>query len=99
MFAESLLSSAYQSLFRIIKLVASTLPAALVPSPPGPPPSGYLSITDTRTNLQYEIPIHRNAVEAIRFKEIRAPKDHHHPADKVSAFSGPLPIGPSFHRS
>lgn len=35
--------------------------------------SGTLLVKDSRTNRQYEIPIHRNAVLATDFKKIKAP--------------------------
>lgn len=82
MFIQLLSSTVHEALFSVKSLLASVLPSVMLPSPPGPKPSGFLSITDSRTNRKYEIPIHRNAVDAIRFKEIRAPKDYHHPADK-----------------
>ncbi len=82
MFAEMLSASVTETLFGMKSLLALLLPSTKVPKPRGPKPSGYLNITDSRTNRHYEIPIHHNAVEAIRFKEIKAPKDYHHPADK-----------------
>ena len=82
MFTEMFYSTVNQALFSMKKLLSSVLPSAVSFGPPGPKPSGFLTITDSRTSRKYEIPIHRNAVEAIRFKEIRAPKDYHHPADK-----------------
>jgi len=83
MFVNMLSSTFTQALSSMQSLVASILPSLLSSGPPpGPKPSGFLTITDSRTSRQYDIPIHRNAVEAIRFKEIRAPKDYHHPADK-----------------
>ncbi len=66
----------------IMSLLASVLSSNILPKTPSSKPSGFLAITDSRTNRKYEIPIHRNAVEATRFKEIKAPKDDSHPADK-----------------
>lgn len=79
---DKILSSVVQTLFYVRKFVASSVLSS-IQSPQELPPSGILHITDSRTNRQYKIPIQRNAVEAVRFKEIRAPKDHHHPADQV----------------
>ena len=79
---DKIFPSVVQTLFYVRKFLASTI-LSRIQSSQEPPPSGILHITDSRTNRQYEIPIHRNAVEAVRFKEIRAPKDYHHPADQV----------------
>ena len=79
---DKLLSSVVHTVFHVRKLVGSSFLSG-IQSSQEPPPSGVLHITDSRTNQQYKIPIHRNAIEAVRFKEIRAPKDYHHPADKV----------------
>lgn len=83
---DKLLSSLVDTLFYVRKLVESSVPGALISgiqSSQEPPNSGVLHITDSRTNQQYKIPVYRNAIEAVRFKEIKAPKDYHHPADKV----------------
>ena len=76
-----LYSTANDAFFRVKVLLASVLPSIISYGAPGPAPSGFLDITDSRTNRKYKIPIHRNAVEAIKFKEIRAPRDYRHPAD------------------
>ena len=76
-----LYSTANDAFFRVKVLLASVLPSIISYGAPGPTPSGYLDITDSRTNRKYKIPIHRNSVEAIKFKEIRAPRDYRHPAD------------------
>lgn len=82
MFTKILYATVYKALYIMKSLLASMLPSIVSPGPPIPKPSGFLVITDSRTNRKYEIPIHRNAVEATRFKEIKAPKDDSHPADK-----------------
>ena len=79
---NKLLSSVVQTLFYVRQRVASSVLRG-IQSSQEPSPSGVLHITDSRTNRQYEVPIQRNAVEAVRFKAIRAPKDYHHPADQV----------------
>jgi hypothetical protein len=45
--------------------------------------SGTLFVKDSRTSLNYEIPIHRNAISATAFKKIKAPVSGSDPADKV----------------
>nr|ANF07286.1 citrate synthase-like protein [Paecilomyces fulvus] len=45
--------------------------------------SGTLFVKDSRTSLNYEIPIHRNAIAATAFKKIKAPVSGSDPADKV----------------
>ena len=82
MFSEAI-SVLAQTIFSMSNWMTSTLHVLLQVSPKGPKPSGVLSVTDSRTGRKYEMPIHRNSVEAIRFKEIRAPKDKDHPSDKV----------------
>ena len=82
MFPEAI-SVLAQTVFSMSNWMTSTLHVLLQVSPKGPKPSGVLSVTDSRTGRKYEMPIHRNAVEAIRFKQIRAPKDKDHPSDKV----------------
>ncbi|KKK16626.1 citrate synthase [Aspergillus rambellii] len=47
--------------------------------------SGTLHIKDSRTNLQYEIPIWKNAVSALDFKRIKAPGTGTNRADQVAA--------------
>ena len=81
---DKILSSVIQTLSYVWKFVTSSVLSSNQSSQELPP-SGILHITDSRTKRQYEIPIHRNAVEAVRFKEIRAPKDYHHPADQVES--------------
>lgn len=46
--------------------------------------SGTLYVRDSRTNVQYEIPIRRNAVAALDFKKIKAPGIGTDRADQVS---------------
>ncbi len=72
-----------QTLFRMKLYLASILPSLRLSIPKESQPSEHLTIIDSRTKRQYEIPIHHNAVEAIRFKEIRAPKNHQYPADNT----------------
>ena len=45
---------------------------------------GILHITDSRTFLEYEIPIHRNTIKAGDFKALKAPSAGTDPADQVS---------------
>ena len=45
---------------------------------------GNLFVKDSRTSLEYEIPIHRNSIHATAFKNIRAPAIHSHSANKVA---------------
>ncbi|KAL2004489.1 hypothetical protein VTN00DRAFT_3461 [Thermoascus crustaceus] len=45
--------------------------------------SGKLLVKDSRTSLEYEIPIHRNAVNATALKQIKAPGAGTNNADKV----------------
>lgn len=44
---------------------------------------GKLTITDSRTSREYEIPIHRNVIDAARFKAIKAPAEGSDRADQV----------------
>lgn len=44
---------------------------------------GKLTITDSRTSREYEIPIHRNVIDAARFKAIKAPAEGSDLADQV----------------
>ena len=74
-------STANDVFLRVKALLASVLSSVISYGARGPTPSGFLDITDSRTNRKYKIPINRNAVEAIKFKEIRAPRDYFHPAD------------------
>lgn len=46
--------------------------------------SGTLSVKDSRTNAQYEIPIRRNAVLASDFKKIKGPSTDADRADQVA---------------
>ena len=82
MFTKLFSTTVYKALHIVKSLLASVIPSSISPRTPSLEPSGFLAITDSRTNRKYEIPIHRNAVEATSFKEIRAPKDDSHPADK-----------------
>ncbi|EAW14389.1 putative citrate synthase [Aspergillus clavatus NRRL 1] len=47
--------------------------------------SGVLFIKDSRTNIQYEIPIRRNAIAAVDFKRIKAPSAGTDRADQVAS--------------
>lgn len=82
MFPEAI-SLLAQNIFSMNKWMTSSLYVLLGLSPKGPKPSGVLSVTDSRTGRKYEVPIHHNSIEAIRFKEIRAPREKDHPSDKV----------------
>ena len=44
---------------------------------------GKLTVTDSRTSREYEIPIHRNVIDAAKFKAIRAPAEGTDLADQV----------------
>ena len=44
---------------------------------------GKLTITDSRTSRDYEIPIHRNVIDAAKFKDIKAPAEGSDLADQV----------------
>lgn len=45
---------------------------------------GTLSVKDSRSGKEYEIPIQRNAVRATDFKKIKAPANETDRADKVA---------------
>ena len=45
---------------------------------------GVLYITDSRTSQRYEIPIHRNTVQASSFQAIKAPSAGTNRADQVA---------------
>lgn len=45
---------------------------------------GVLTVKDSRTSKEYEIPIHRNTIKAADFKQIKAPSENTDPADKVA---------------
>ena len=82
MFVNFLYSTLSKIIFTAKYLVALVLAKVSLSGPCIPKDAQFLTITDSRTNRNYKIPIQHNAVEAIRFKEIKAPKDKHHPADK-----------------
>ena len=44
---------------------------------------GFLFVRDSRTSLDYEIPIERNYISATAFKKINAPAADANRADKV----------------
>lgn len=46
--------------------------------------SGILYVKDSRTDVQYEIPIRRNAVSAVDFKKIKGPGTGADRADQVA---------------
>ena len=82
MFNDMLHGTVNKAILSMKGLMASTLPSVMFSGPTGPESSRFLTITDSRINRRYEIPIQCNAVEAVRFKEIEAPQDYHHAADK-----------------
>ena len=45
---------------------------------------GILHITDSRTSLEYDIPIHRNTIKAADFRALKAPSAGTDLADQVS---------------
>ena len=45
---------------------------------------GILHVTDSRTSLKYDIPIHRNTIKAADFRALKAPNASTDPADQVS---------------
>ena len=45
---------------------------------------GILHVTDSRTFLEYEIPIYRNTIRAADFRALKAPGAGTDPADQVS---------------
>ncbi|PWY89072.1 citrate synthase [Aspergillus heteromorphus CBS 117.55] len=47
--------------------------------------SGILHITDSRTGVQYDVPVRRNAVSALDIKKIKAPGDGTDRADQVAS--------------
>ena len=46
--------------------------------------TGTLSVKDSRTTLEYEIPIRHNSIDALALKNIKAPPAGTNPADKVA---------------
>ncbi|KAI4196073.1 MAG: hypothetical protein LQ350_006804 [Teloschistes chrysophthalmus] len=79
MATNSLLMQLFGLRFRLLLTKSlNLLPLTLVSSPSGPKaskPTGILTITDSRTNRQYRIPITNNAVNAIDLGVISVEKD------------------------
>jgi citrate synthase len=46
--------------------------------------TGTLFVHDSRTGVKYEIPIRRNAIQAIDLRRVRAPETEADRADQVS---------------
>lgn len=44
---------------------------------------GVLYVTDSRTSLEYKIPICHNTIEALEFQSIKGPVTNSNPADEV----------------
>ena len=42
-----------------------------------------LQITDNRTGNEYTLPIHRNSIKAMDFKQMKAPRDVNTPCDQT----------------
>ena len=56
---------------------ASSVETAIIMS------EGVLHITDSRTSQEYQIPIHRNAIQAVDFQAIKGPVANSDLADQV----------------
>ena len=76
-------STFLQACLRLKTLLASLLPSTRNLRSPKAQASGHLTVLDSRTGNRYEIPIQHNAIEAMKFKEIRALRDPRKPADKA----------------
>lgn len=50
---------------------------------PNPRANNTLTVVDNRTGNEYILPIERNAISAVKFKQMKAPQDVNAPCDQT----------------